>query len=1240
MFARVFIDRPVLAWVISIVILLFGLAALAVLPIAQYPEIAPPTVQVTANYAGANAQVVANTIAAPIESQVNGVEHMLYMSSSCGNDGSYSLSVTFELGTDMNTAQVLVQNRVSLALPQLPPEVQRTGLSIRKRSPDILLVANMYSPDEPAAHAAAIGGALVYGWEGFPIAKPRDQLYLSNYAVIQVRDELARISGVGDVFVFGQQDYSMRAWLDPDKLAANGLTTSDVVKAIEEQNVQVAAGQVGQEPAVPGQAFQYTLSTLGRLEDVEQFKNIIVKVGSPEPVGASAAGAAATLNVPGLVAPVAGMDMTTRPVVRLKDVARVELTARTQDINSYLDGRPSVGIAIFQLPGSNALDTADRVKAKLVQMSKRFPPGVKYAVRYDTTPYIRQSVDEVYNTLIDAILLVAVVVLLFLQDWRAMILPMIDVPVSLIGTLAVLYAFGFSLNNLTLFGLVLAIGIVVDDAIVVLENVERWIAQGFDARTATLKAMSEITGPIIAITLVLSSVFIPSAFLGGVTGQFYRQFALTISTAMMISAVNAMTLTPSRAVAIFRGHEAATHQTETMPRWGWAVLFGWLGFRLAERLFGHLPWVEENPPTFEAGDYLDMALGYAEWFAPRLLYYVPGLIVGWFVGPPLNWALRYFYRAFNWVFERATLGYTRVVGWLVRLSVIVLVIYGGLLYLTYHGFTATPAGYIPPQDKGYLLVSVQLPDAASNERTKAAMQQVDDVIRSTPGVGHTVTITGQSFVLGATGPNFGTVFVLLDDFEKRKGHPELNGFSVLAKMTARLKTEVEDAAIVAFPPPAVQGLGTAGGYRVMVEDRGDLGPQGLQDQVAAFTAAIRQNPQAGNAFSVYRANIPQLYIDIDRTKCKQLGVPLSDVFNTLQVNMGGLYVNDFNRFGRNWQVNIQADAPFRMNADYLKNLRVRNDRGEMVPLGSVMKVEDTTGPLVIQRYNTFPAAAVNGNLPPGVSTGAGIAAVDKAADVSLSAQAGIEWTELFYLQLLEGSKSTVAFFGAAVLVYLVLGGLYNSWSLPLAIILVVPMCILSSLGGVWLFSLTGLVREAPEVNIFTQVGFIVLVGLASKNAILVVEFAEQKRKEGLPLWDATLTAVRLRLRPIVMTSFAFVFGVTPLLFAEGAGAEMRRTLGVAVFSGMLGVTLFGVFLTPVFYYVIEWLISRRKRGAHGGHGGALPGQQTALAPVAGPPAGYPTPNGEAAKPAEPAAANGHPDGPAKPAERPGAKPAK
>jgi multidrug efflux pump len=631
-------------------------------------------------------------------------------------------------------------------------------------------------------------------------------------------------------------------------------------------------------------------------------------------------------------------------------------------------------------------------------------------------------------------------------------------------------------------------------------------------------------------------------------------------------------------------------------------------------VFGPLPLVPAGPPTYPAGDYAAMAAGYAEYVGRHLPYFLPGIVLGGLLGPTFNWLLRFVYRGFNWAFDKATLGYKRSVGWLLRLSLLVLLLYGGLLYLTYRGFGETPTGYIPPQDKGYLLVSIQLPDAASAQRTREVLMEVDRITRSIPGVSHTVTIGGMSFVLGANGPNFGTMFVLLDDFEKRKHDPQQNGFVVLGKMTARLNQEVRDAQIVAFPPAPVQGLGTAGGYRVMVQDRGDLGPQGLQQQVMALTQEIRKDPNAGTAFSVFRANVPQLYVDIDRTKCKQLGIPLDDVFTTLQAMLGGLYVNDFNRFGRNWQVNVQADAPFRMTADKMRNLKVRNDRGEMVSLGSVATIEDTTGPLVIQRYNTFPSAAVNGNLPPGVSTGAGIEAVERAAERALAPQAAIEWTELFYLQTLEGSASIFAFVGAVVLVYLVLAALYDSWSLPLAIILVVPMCLLSSLAGVWLFSLSGYVTAPPEVNIFTQVGFIVLVGLASKNAILIVEFAEQRRKAGMPLRAATLEAVQLRLRPIVMTSFAFILGVLPLVWAVGAGAEMRQTLGIAVFSGMLGVTIFGVFLTPVFYYVIEWAISRRKARRHADHEPALPGQEVALVPVNGQAATETVPDGQPVPP--------------------------
>jgi multidrug efflux pump len=1116
--ARFFIERPVFAVVISIVIVLAGLAALAVLPLAQYPEITPPTVQVSCSYPGADARVVADTVAAPIEQQVNGVEKMLYMSSQCTNDGGYNLTVTFKLGTDLDLAQVLVQNRVALATPSLPDVVKTTGVSTKKKSPAILLVVNMYSDDD------AKSGKPLY-----------NQLYLSNYASIRVKDELARVDGVGDVTLLGQQDYSMRVWLDPEKLASRSLTAGDVVQALQEQNVQVAAGRLGQPPVPTGQEFQYTLTTRGRLVEAEQFGEIIIKTGK------------------------AG------EITRLHDVGRIELGAKNEDTQCTLDGKPSVGMAIYQLPGSNALATADRIRARMEQLTQRFPAGIRSAIVYDTTPFIDESVHEVFKSLRDAVLLVAVVVLFFLQDWKAMILPMIDVPVSLIGTLAIMYLFGFTLNNLTLFGLVLAIGIVVDDAIVVLENVERWMAKGFDAKTATINAMHEITGPIIAITLVLSSVFLPSAFIPGVTGQFYRQFALTISVSMIISAINAMTMTPSRAVVIFSGQKVGEHGPEgreALPWWGVAALLGWLSATVLEFLLGP----SLGMVTADAHGALPTeAHAMQTWllWTIRAGFFLPGAVIGALIAGVVNRFFSVIFQGFNKLFDGLTAAYGRFVGWLLRLSVIVLVVYGGLIGLTYFGFTHVPTGFIPNQDKGYLLLNVQLPDSASLERTVAVVKKIDEITRQTDGVLHTIAIPGQSFVLNAVSSNFGAMFVILKPFHDRHA-AELYSDAIAARLRQKFFREIQDAQVAVFGAPPVDGLGNAGGFKLMVEDQGDLGSGVLQGQADNLAAKGNQLPGLVGLFNSFRANTPQLYVDVDRTKCKSMGVPLTDVFNTLQVFLGGYYTNDFNRFGRTWQVNIQADAAFRLTAANVKKLKVRNAAGEMVPLGTVAEVRDSSGPVMITRYNLYPAAAINGSSLPGVSTGQVIKMMDGLAERELPPNMGFEWTELTYLQILAGNSAIFAFVGAVILVFLVLASQYESWSMPLAVVLVVPMCLLCALAGV--------AMARMDMNIFVQVGFIVLVGLASKNAILIVEFARERRKTaGVSAFQAAIDASVSRFRPIVMTSFAFILGVLPLVISAGAGAEMRRTLGTAVFSGMIGVTLFGVFLTPVFYYCLQWL---------------------------------------------------------------------
>ncbi len=1117
--SRFFIDRPIFASVMSIIITLGGFIAVFTLPIAQYPEITPPTVEVAAFYPGANCEVVADTVAAPIEEQVNGVENMLYMSSQCTNDGNYTLTITFAVGVDLNMAQVLVQNRVSLAEPRLPDLVKRRGVAVKKKSPSILMIVNLYSPDDT-----------------------RDNLYLSNYATIQLRDELLRLPGVGDITYLGQRDYSMRVWLDPERMSFRNLTASDVTLAIEQQNVQVAAGQLGQPPVPQGQAFQYSLTTKGRLTESDEFADMILKTD------------------------------TTGRIVRLRDVARIELGAQGYDQTCTLDGKPSVALSIYQRPGSNALATAGKVREKMEELKDRFPAGLDYSIVYDTTPFINESVSEVYKTLRDAVILVAFVVLLFLQKWRSALIPLVAVPVAIVGTFAVMAAIGFSLNNLTLFGLVLAIGIVVDDAIVVVEAVEHHIERGMSPRDATIRAMEEVSGPVIAIGLVLAAVFVPCAFISGIIGQFFRQFALTIATSTLISAFNSLTLSPALAALLLRP-QSEERANEALPRAFFALFGAWVGWRFL------VPWLVLRLGGVSHPDVLAATAG--------LLL---GALAGWVLGLPLNRILSTAFRLFNAGFNRATNLYTRSVGMLLRVSGLVLLVYGGLLYLTYLGFTKAPAGFIPLQDKGYLLVNVQLPDATSVENTQRVMRQIDKRAIEIPGVRHTVAIAGQSLLLSANAPNYGSMYVMLDEFHNRL-KPSLSGDAIAARLSAVLSNDVTEGEVKVFGAPPVEGLGTVGGFKIVVEDRTDLGRKALQTVSETIVKKDPEKPELQkleNLFTSYRANTPWLELKVDRSMVKTLGVSVSELFNTLQVYLGSLYVNDFNRFGRTWQVNVQGESMFRKQIDDLKQLKVRNEQGSMVPVMSMASVLDRPGPVLIMRYNMYPAAAINGTPAPGVSSGQAIDLMQSWTDQNLVQGMRTEWTELALLQLQTGNTAMLAFVLAVVLVFLVLAAQYESWSLPLAVILVVPMCLLCSVAGVLMARL--------DINIFTQVGFIVLVGLACKNAILIVEFAKAEREAGVPRYQATLEACQLRLRPIMMTSFAFILGVVPLVLAEGAGAEMRRTLGTAVFSGMLGVTLFGIFLTPVFYYVIQWFNDRRSQdqpapfpapGGHGdnGHGG-------------------------------------------------------
>jgi len=1107
MFSKFFINRPIFASVLSIVVVLAGAIALRSLPVAQYPDITPPTVEVSASYPGANAQVVADTVAAPIEQQVNGVEGMMYMSSQCTNDGNYSLTVTFKPGSDLNIAQVLVQNRESLAEPILPDLVKRHGISVKKKSPNVLMIVNLFSSGEN-----------------------RTNLELSNYATIQIRDELSRLKGVGDITYLGQRDYSMRLWLDPQKMASYGLNAQDVIAAVQGQNIQVAAGQIGQPPTPRGQVTQYIITTLGRLQNSDQFADIILRNNGST-------------------------------LVYLKDVASIEMGAQSYDQTCTLDQKPSVALSVYQLPGSNALEVAQKVRERMKQLKERFPPGIDYAIVYDTTPFINESINEVYETLFDAVVLVALVVLVFLQNWRSTLIPLIAVPVAVIGTFAVMAALGFSLNNLTLFGLVLAIGIVVDDAIVVVEAVEHHIEHGMSPREASLRAMEQVSGPVIAIGLVLSAVFVPCAFIGGIIGQFFRQFALTIAVSTVISAFNSLTLSPALSALLLRRRVRGVF--EALPWFAFAPLGAWLGHKIGIHWAG----------TALAALNLDVepeALDLLRYWGPIVLGATAGLTIALLLGKPVNRLLGWSFQAFNRAFDYSTGAYTRSVSGLLSVSAVVVMVYGGLLALTWWGFTTTPTGFIPQQDKGYLLVNVQMPDAASVARTSAVVQRIEEIALKTPGVKHTVAISGQSILLGANASNFGALYLMLNDFEHRRG-PALFSAKIAEALQARFQQEVPKAIVNIFGAPPVEGLGTAGGIKIIVQDTGDNGLYALQKAAEQVVALGEADPHLQDLFTSFRADTPWLELVIDRAQAKDRGVSIDDLRTTLESTLGPYYINDFNRFGRTWQVNVQALGTFRQSVEDVKQLKVRNSTGDMVPLADFASVRYVSGPVLVMRYNMYPSAAIHADPGPDTSSGQAIAHLQEAGNHDLPLSMRTEWTELALLQLQTGDTAMWVFLLAVVLVFLVLAAQYESWSLPLAVILVVPMCLLCAV--------TGVIVTRSDINIFTQIGFLVLVGLACKNAILIVEFAKARREEGVSRRQATLNACQLRLRPIIMTSFAFILGVVPLMVSQGAGAEMRRTLGVAVFSGMLGVTLFGIFLTPVFYYVIQWFKDLRPAAA-------------------------------------------------------------
>ncbi|TDF34960.1 multidrug efflux RND transporter permease subunit [Alteromonadaceae bacterium M269] len=1044
--SQFFISRPKFASVLAIIVLIIGGLAYQTLPVEQYPQVAPPTIVVNASYPGANAEIAAQTVATPLEQQINGVENMLYMSSQSTADGNVSITVTFKLGTDLDTAQVQVQNRVAVAEPRLPETVQRIGVTTDKNSPDLMLVVNMFSPNGTY-----------------------DQTYIANYVTLQVQDQLSRVDGVGSIRLFGASQYSMRVWLDPDRIASIDMTASEVVAALRGQNIQVASGSLNKSPVVSGQtAFELNVQTQGRLVEPEQFENVIIK------------------NTDGRI-------------VRLRDVGRVELGAESYATRGYLGDKKAIALPIFQRPGSNALETAETIRNIMDELSESFPPDLEYDIAYNPTEFIAESIDAVEVTIYEAIGLVILVIIVFLQNWRAAIIPIIAIPVSLIGTFAVMSVLGFSLNNLTLFGLVLAIGIVVDDAIVVVENMERLIAEGMKPIAAARETMKEVGGAVMAIGLVLVAVFLPTTFVGGISGQFYSQFGITIAVATLISVAVSLILSPSLSAVLFKEHNTEEHNKNLFVRMG---------------------------------------------------------------------------DAFNRFMDRLSEAYGKLTGKLVRLGLVMSIVYIGLMAVAGYLFNTVPKGFIPAQDQGYLIVSIQLPSGASLSRTDAVVQDAVGRLLETDGIGTAVAFAGFSGATFTNASNSAAIFPVLTSFEERQAQGRT--FEQIVADVQQQMAQIKEAFVVVIPPPAVPGIGNGGGFKMMLEDRTGRGLPVLEQAMWQLAGAANQEPATESVFSFFETNTPQLYADIDRERVERLGVPVSEVFNALEVYLGSSFVNDFSYLGRTFRVTAQADAPYRMEPDDIGRIRVRNSSGDMVPLSSVATFEYQAGPSRVPRYNLYPAADLIGNAAPGYSSGEAIATMERLAADILPQGISYEWTELAYQEQIAGNTATVAFILAVVFVFLLLVALYESWTTPLSVILIVPMCLLSAIGGVWFMGM--------DNNILTQVGLIVLVGLASKNAILIVEFARQLEEQGRPLYDAAIEASRLRLRPILMTSFAFILGVIPLAIATGAGAEMRQALGVTVFSGMLGVTFFGLIFTPVFYVLcrkLSMLVKGQRLDAEG-----------------------------------------------------------